>query len=164
MEAVFGPLWVACLILSIIGLACLAAELFMPGFGVSGICGILCLAAVCVILFLTASPLVASIVTLVFAVLIVVMFIVFVHSMKKGLLFRSPIVLKDRIEAEAVKPSTGSLEELIGKTGVAVTPLRPVGIALIDGKRYSVETQATFAEKNSKITVLSVDGTKITVK
>ena len=164
MEAVFGPLWLPCLILTLIGLALLITELFLPGFGVAGISGVLCLIAVCVIQFATNKPLVAILVTAVLGVILVVMVILFMHSMKNGLLFRSPIVLKDRIEAEAVKPSSGTLEHLIGKTGTAMTPLRPSGIALIDGQRYSVETQATFIEKDSEVTVLAVDGTTITVQ
>ena len=164
MEAVFGAMWIPCLVLSILGVAFLIAELFLPGFGVSGICGVLCLIAVSVIQFLTNKPLPATLVTVVLGVILIVMVVLFMRSMKNGLLFRSPIVLKDRIESEAV-PSPGALtEELVGKTGTALTPLRPSGIALIDGKRYSVETQATFVEKGSEITVLSVDGPRITVK
>ena len=64
METVFGSLWVPCLILSIIGIAFLIGELFLPGFGVSGICGVLCLIAVCVMQFMTAPPLVATLVTI----------------------------------------------------------------------------------------------------
>ena len=164
MEAVFGPLWLPCLILTLIGLALLITELFLPGFGVAGISGVLCLIAVCVIQFATNKPLVAILVTAVLGVILIIMVILFMHSMKNGLLFRSPIVLKDRIEAEAVKPSSGTLEHLIGKTGTALTPLRPSGIVLIEGQRYSVETQATFLEKDSEVTVLAVDGTKITVQ
>lgn len=164
MEAVFGALWVPCLVLSILGIAFLIAELFMPGFGVSGICGVLCLIAVCVIQFMTAEPLTAILVTAVLGAILIAMVVVFMKSLKKGLLFRSPIVLKDRIEAEAVKPSSGSLEHLIGKTGKTLTPLRPSGIAVIDGQRYSVETQATFIDRDSEVTVLKVDGTKITVQ
>ncbi len=164
MTAVFGALWVPCLVLTLLGLAFLIAELFLPGFGVSGISGVLCLIAVCVIQFMTATPLVACLVTGVLAIVLIVMVVLFIRSLKGGALFRSPIVLKDRIEAEAVKPSSGSLEHLIGKTGTALTPLRPSGIALIEGQRYSVETQATFTEKGSTVTVLKVDGTKITVE
>jgi membrane-bound serine protease (ClpP class) len=150
--------------LSILGIAFLIAELFMPGFGVSGICGVLCLIAVCVIQFMTAEPLTAILVTAVLGAILIAMVVVFMKSLKKGLLFRSPIVLKDRIEAEAVKPSSGSLEHLIGKTGKTLTPLRPSGIAVIDGQRYSVETQAMFIDRDSEVTVLKVDGTKITVQ
>ncbi len=164
MEAVFGAMWVPCLILSVIGIALLITELFLPGFGVSGISGVLCLIAVCVIQFMTNNPLTATLVTVVLGVILIVMVVLFMHSMKNGLLFRSPIVLKDRIEADAVRISEGSYQDLIGKTGTALTPLRPSGIALIDGQRYSVETQAMFLEKDSPITVISVNGTKITVQ
>lgn len=164
MATVFGALWVPCLILSILGIAFLIGELFLPGFGVSGICGILCLIAVCVMQFMSASPLVATLVTVVLGLVLLVMIIIFMRSMKNGLLFRSPIVLKEKIESEAADPAKGSSEALIGKTGTALTPLRPSGIALIDGKRYSVESQAVFVEKDSEITVIAVDGPKITVK
>ena len=164
MAAVFGALWIPCLILSLLGIAFLIAELFLPGFGVSGIFGVLCLIAVCVMQFATVKPLTAILVTVVLGLILIAMVIFFMRSMKNGLLFRSPIVLKERIESEAIKPSTGAMEDLIGKTGVALTPLRPSGIALIDGERYSVESQATFIEKDSTITVLKVDGPKITVQ
>jgi membrane-bound serine protease (ClpP class) len=164
MEALFGAYWIPCLIFSILGIALLVVEMFLPGFGITGSLGILSLIGVCVVQFMTNKPLVAVLVTAVLGLIIVIMVILFMRSLKNGLLFRSPIVLKDKIEADAVKLSTGSLEELIGKSGIAETPLRPSGIALIGGKRYSVETEATFIEKGSEITVLSVDGTKITVK
>ena len=164
MVSLFGPLWIPCLALFLIGMALLIMELFLPGFGASGICGILCLVAVIVIQFMTNRPSVAWIVTGAVLLILLIMIVLFMHSMKNGMLFRSPIVLKEQIEAEAIKPSSESLETLIGKTGTAVTPLRPSGIALIDGKRYSVETQATFVDKDAEVTVLGVDGTKITVR
>ena len=163
MEAIFGALWLPCLILCIIGIALLVIELLLPGFGVSGIMGILCLLAVIVIEFLTASPTVAYIVAAVIVAILILMIVLFMRSMNKGLLFRSPIVLKDRLEAEPLTPASGALDALIGKQGTAVTPLRPSGIALIDGKRYSVLSQATFIEKDAPVTVVAVDGTKITV-
>ncbi len=164
MATVFGSLWIPCLVLSILGIAFLIGELFLPGFGVAGICGVMCLIAVCVMQFMSASPLVATLVTIVLALVLVVMVILFMRSMKNGMLFRSPIVLKDQIESEAVNLSDSKPETLIGKAGIALTPLRPSGIALIDGKRYSVETQATFTEKDSVVTVIAVDGPKITVR
>ena len=164
MVAIFGALWVPCLILCLFGLALLIVELMLPGFGISGIAGVLCLVAVIVIEFLTASATTAYIVAAVLLAILVLMIVLFARSMSGGVLFRSPIVLKDKIEAEAVKPSSGSLEELIGKKGVAVTPLRPSGIVLIDGKRFSVETQATFVDRDASVTVVAVDGTKITVE
>lgn len=163
MVAIFGALWVPCLILCLLGLALLIIELLLPGFGVSGIMGILCLLAVIVIEFLTASATTAYIVAAVLIAILILMVVLFIRSMKGGLLFRSPIVLKDQIDAEAVKLTSGPLDDLIGRKGTAVTPLRPSGIVLIDGKRYSVESQATFVDRDAEVTVVSVEGTKITV-
>lgn len=163
MVAIFGALWVPCLILCLLGLALLIIELLLPGFGVSGIMGILCLLAVIVIEFLTASETTAYIVAVVLIAILILMVVLFIRSMKGGLLFRSPIVLKDQIDAEAVKLTSGPLDDLIGRKGTAVTPLRPSGIVLIDGKRYSVESQATFVDRDAEVTVVSVEGTKITV-
>lgn len=163
MEAIFGALWVPCLILCIIGIALLIIELLLPGFGVSGIMGILCLIAVIVIQFMTASATTAYIVSAVLIAILILMVLLFMRSMKKGVLFRSPIVLKERIEAEAANPETFSPEMLIGKEGTAITPLRPSGIVLIDGKRYSVESQAVFVEKDANVKVIAVEGNKIIV-
>ena len=163
MEEIFGARWVPFLILSIIGIALLVIELMLPGFGVSGIMGILCLIAVIVIQFLTASATTAYIVAAVIVAILILMMVLFMRSMKKGLLFRSPIVLKDQLAAEPLQPTSGSVDDLVGKTGTAVTALRPSGIVQIDGKRYSVMTQATFIEKDAPVTVIAVDGTKITV-
>ena len=87
MEALFGTMWLACLICFIIGIVLLLIELCLPGFGVSGICGVLCLIAVCVIQFLTAKPLAAILVTAVLGLILIAMLIVFMRSMKNGVLF-----------------------------------------------------------------------------
>ena len=163
MEAIFGALWIPCLVLCLIGMALLIIELLLPGFGVSGIMGILCMIAVIVIQFLTASPTTAYIVSAVLLAILILMIVLFMRSMKNGILFRSPIVLKDKIDAKAVSYTSDTEESLVGKHGTAVTPLRPSGTALIDGKRYSVSTQAVFLDKGTDITVIAVDGNKITV-
>lgn len=163
MEAIFGALWVPCLVLCVIGIALLIIELLLPGFGVSGIMGILCTVAVIVIQFLTASPTTAYIVSAVLIAVMVLMVILFMKSMKNGVLFRSPIVLKEKIDVKTTEQDPALSESLIGKQGTAVTPLRPSGIALIDGKRYSVSTQAVFADRGTAVTVIAVDGNKITV-
>jgi membrane-bound serine protease (ClpP class) len=80
-----------------------------------------------------------------------------IRSIQKGLLFRSPIVLKEHIGVSASVPAKPE-EDLVGKTGVVVTPLRPSGTILIDGKRVNVKTQARFIEKDQTVTVIASDG------
>ena len=142
MEAIFGVLWVPCLLCFIVGVVLLVIELCLPGFGVAGCVGTLCFGAVIVMQFMTNNPSTASLVSLVMALIIILLVAMLIRSIQKGLLFRSPIVLKD----------------LVGKTGVVVTPLRPSGTILIDGKRVNVKTQARFIEKDQTVTVIASDG------
>ncbi|GMV66599.1 MAG: hypothetical protein AMXMBFR75_23950 [Candidatus Hinthialibacteria bacterium] len=56
------------------------------------------------------------------------------------------------------------LEDLVGKTGVAATDLRPAGVALIDQKRVDVVTEGMFVDKGSSIIVASVDSNRVVVR
>ena len=101
MEFLFGPMWLPCLICFIAGIVLLVVELCMPGFGVAGFSGIACCIAVIVMQYTTNSPLVASIVSLVMLAIIIFLAILLIRSLNSGKLFRSPIVLKDKIESDA---------------------------------------------------------------
>lgn len=77
----------------------------------------------------------------------------------------SKITLKDRLTEEAGYSSINeTYEELVGKTGVTMTDLRPVGTIRIDDEEYSAISNAQWVEKDSKIIVEEVDGTRILVK
>lgn len=54
--------------------------------------------------------------------------------------------------------------ELVGRSGVATTSLRPAGQAEIDGERYDVVTDGTFVEGGVAITVASVEGFSLVVE
>lgn len=157
MEAFFGPLWLPCLICFVVGIIFLVIELCLPGFGIAGCAGILCCGAVIAMQYATTTPLVATIVSAVMLAIIAILVIVFIRSISNGRLFRSPIVLKDRIEEDASSVARVP-EQLIGKTGVVLTTLRPAGTVLINGKRYPAKTQAAFVEKGATVTVVASDG------
>ena len=157
MEVIFGSLWLPCLICFIAGVILLVVELCLPGFGIAGCGGILCCGAVVVMQFMTNSPLVASLISFVMAAIIVFLVVMFIRSISGGRLFRSPIVLKDQIDSDATDAAKKA-PELIGKTGVVLTTLRPSGTILIDGMRYPAKSQAAFLEKGASVTVIGSDG------
>jgi membrane-bound serine protease (ClpP class) len=45
----------------------------------------------------------------------------------------------------------------LGKTGVALSPLRPTGIVEIDGERVEVATEGDFIAAGSRIKVVAMD-------
>jgi membrane-bound serine protease (ClpP class) len=53
---------------------------------------------------------------------------------------------------------------LAGREGVAVTTLRPSGMARIEGVKYSVVTGGELIEKNQPVRVVKVEGSRIVVK
>jgi len=53
---------------------------------------------------------------------------------------------------------------LVGKTGVALTPLRPAGTVRIGDERYDVITEGTHVDPNSTVRVVRVEGDKIVVR
>lgn len=57
---------------------------------------------------------------------------------------------------EEKTPATGP--GLVGKTGITLTTLRPVGKARIEGRTVIVETEGEYIDKGSTVTVLSVEG------
>ena len=54
--------------------------------------------------------------------------------------------------------------ELLHQTGVAYTPLRPSGTALLDGKRIDVVTEGPFVERGAPIQVVAVEGVRVVVR
>src|SRR4051812_17347850 len=54
--------------------------------------------------------------------------------------------------------------ELLNQTGSAITPLRPSGTALINGKRVDVVTEGSMIERNAPIKVVAVEGMRVVVR
>jgi membrane-bound serine protease (ClpP class) len=55
-------------------------------------------------------------------------------------------------------------DALLDEEGLAVTQLRPSGIARIDGTRYDVVTRGEMVDKNAHIKVIHVAGNRVVVR
>jgi membrane-bound serine protease (ClpP class) len=55
-------------------------------------------------------------------------------------------------------------ENLIGCSGESATVLRPSGMVVLNGKKYSAVTEGEFIEKGAKIMVEKVEGSRIVVR
>jgi membrane-bound serine protease (ClpP class) len=54
--------------------------------------------------------------------------------------------------------------ELLHCTGMAITPLRPSGAALINGKRVDVVTEGAMVDQGASIKVVAVEGMRVVVR
>ncbi|MDE7070538.1 MAG: hypothetical protein K2O86_01015 [Clostridia bacterium] len=164
----FSDIGIIPAILLILGTIFIIVEIFQPGFGFFGICGIiLVLAGMAVRLFMSkrGSLIVQFFVMLIcVAVVVCVALLIMLRSLKKGKLSRTGLVQKTLAVSEGITGGTEDFSQLLGKVGVSTSVLRPSGNAVIDGKLYSVVSQSALIEKGKDIEVIAVEGVKITVK
>lgn len=75
------------------------------------------------------------------------------------------LTLKDRLTKEAGYSSLNiEYEKLIGKQGITLTDLRPVGTIRVNDQDYSAISNAEWIPKQTKVEIVQVDGTRILVK
>ncbi|MGN1148344.1 MAG: NfeD family protein [Lachnospiraceae bacterium] len=149
------------IILFIAGFVFLAIEVAVPGFGLPGISGIICLVAG---VFLAADSFQEGvIITLVVLALLGVMFVILLRLLASGKL-KSPLVLKEEQTREEGYISSSDMNFLLGKEGVAVTDLRPSGSGDFDGVKLDVLSEGSYISKGTLLVISKVEGSKLIVK
>ncbi|MFS0780864.1 nodulation protein NfeD [Bacillus sp. 1P06AnD] len=149
------------LVLFVIGIALILLELIIPG----GVVGTLGFAAIVGSLFIAGesnthmaiSILIALVVSLAVSILMVKVF-------GKQMKFFRRMILTDSTNSESGYVSNINRLDLIGRTGVAVTPLRPSGIAFIDEERIDVVTEGSFIPTGSEVKIVKTEGSRIVVR
>lgn len=152
--------WIAMMAL-LVGLGCVIFEMFHPGFGAPGIAGAVLL--VVSVIMSVRSFLEAVIMTFIILVLLTIAFILVVKSAQKGHLSRK-LILNDAQGEKYKGLDNSSAIKLIGKSGIAVTFLRPSGTAKFEGKMLDVVSNGEFIPKDTEIKIVKVEGVRIVVE
>lgn len=144
------------ILLCIVGLALVFAEMLIPGFGVFGILGSVCLLGTA---FLVAKVygITAFLITVV--LLVIAFALMIVLAKKSG--FYNKVVLRDKQEAQDFDEST--LQSLLGAEGVTQTTLRPFGVADFQGKMVDVCSNGDFIDRGKRVRVTQIQGKTVTV-
>ncbi|MBU2648879.1 NfeD family protein [bacterium] len=80
-------------------------------------------------------------------------------------LAKSPVTLRKILSSEqGVSVQQKSLRRYLGMEGVAITDLRPSGIAIIAKERLDVVTEGKYLAKDAPLIVVSVTGNQIIVR
>ena len=175
----FAPLYIMGLaesweiVLFGVGVLLMIAEIFViPGFGVPGVLGLV------LMVFSLGASLVGN-VGLEFpeteqinrAIWVLVLsigtFIVMLFSIGRSLPQNNRLrflVLSDTAGSVNDPEEAARNLDLVGKTGTSLTPLRPSGTAMIDGKRVDVSTEGEFIEAQEPIEVMRATGNRVTVR
>ena len=143
------------------GVGLIVLEVFLPGFGVPGISGIVLLG---IGLAMTGSGYgaMAAMGVLIATIAIVAIAIsISLRSASKGALSKSPLFLGKN---DAFKSEPDDMNVFLGKSGVTRSVLRPAGIADFDGVRLDVVTEGDFIELGETVTITRVEGGRIVVR
>ena len=148
--------------LILVGLALVAVEVtVVPGFNVIGVMGVVG-AAVGVVYAFVELGLVGRLTTLAATLL--------AAGALGYLLWDSGawdrFILSDslRRDADADAEEHAGRSRMLGHTGTAVTPLRPGGVAEVDGTRLDVETEGAFVAAGSRVRVVALDRRRYIVR
>ncbi|TQR46051.1 nodulation efficiency protein NfeD [Paenibacillus popilliae] len=156
-----GLAGVETIVLFIIGLILLALELFIPSFGILGILGSLSLITGVVRAANDTADALMSLGIAFAAALVVVIIVVRVFK-HRGIW--NKFILRDSLTTDEGYVSNINHTELLGKTGRALTTLRPSGTALIGDIKYDVVTDGGFISRDEEIEVVEVEGVRIVVR
>lgn len=145
----------------VLGAGLIIVEVFLPGFGLPGISGIVLIGAGIVIAGMHFGALTAVGVLLVLIAVLAVLISWVLRSASRGGVCRSELFLSDK---EELHRGQGDMQVLVGRTGMTTSVLRPAGIGDFDGVRLNVVTEGGFIESGTPIEIVSVDGSRIVVR
>ena len=144
----------------LLGAALIIVEVFLPGFGLPGISGMVLIGAGVLLAAMHYGMLTAVGILLVVIAVLAVLISWVLRAAARGGMGRSELFLDDKQELEY----HGDMQVLVGKTGKTGSVLRPAGIGDFDGVRLNVVTEGDFVERDMPIEIISVDGARIVVR
>jgi membrane-bound serine protease (ClpP class) len=152
------------------GLILLAVEILVtPGFGLAGVLGVAALLSGLSLSLVgggaTWDFILKAVSRVIFSLLLAVVGSLVLLRFLPRLPFGKRLILHTGLgarEGYASPPETD--RQWLGKGGVAISPLRPSGIADIDGERVDVISDGEFIEPGAEIVVTRVDGNRIVVR
>ena len=152
------------LICFVFGLGLLIVEVFLPGFGLPGISGIMLEIAAIVLTYMNHGGLAALGVTLMILAVIAVAISLALRSVNKGKLSKSPVILTDTANTADGYVANADMDVFLGREGVTTTVLRPSGLAEFDGVKLNVVSDGEYVAKDVTVRVDRVEGARVVVR
>jgi len=143
--------------------ALIIAEVFVPSGGLISIFALACLIGGAVIFFRHSAT--AGWIGVGIAAVMIPTVLIFAYRIFPKTRFGKSVTLTppERQQGDAI-PDTSELKEMLGKVGVVITPLRPVGMCDFAGKRVECVAESGYVDKDKKVKVIDIESTQLTVR
>lgn len=158
------------IILFIVGVILLLVEIFViPGFGITGILGIILMIAalffglITDIDIATTNAISLAIIQLASTFVLTAIVIFFIWKFLPKSQTFNKLILNENLKSKSGYAAKPEIENLVGKVGKSITDLRPAGSILIDNQRIDVVTEGDYIEKDNEVIVKRVEGSKVIV-
>lgn len=145
--------------LIVIGIVLITLEIFLPG-GILGILAAICFIAAVIIAFKEGEDSTLGLITLGGVLCIGMAYLFFFTVLMPQTKMGQRFSLQTNIDGKG----TSDTQNLLYREGVALTDLRPGGIARIDGERIDVVAVVGYLSKGSTLRVVEIDGSRISVQ
>ena len=154
-------------LLFLIGVGLIALEIFViPGFGIAGVLGITLMLGSVFFVFDKAYDFRTAVLWLSVSVILsagmIILAVVYLPETQLFRRFALSTVMDTEMGYHSSSPE--NFQGYLGKSGTALTPLRPAGTARIADRRVDVVTTGDFIPQNSDIKVIEVEGSKVFVE
>lgn len=152
------------LVCFVLGIILLTVEVFMPGFGLPGISGVIFELISIVLTYFNHGGMAALGVTVIILAVIAIVISLALRSVNHGKLSKSAMILN---ETESVAEGYVAIQDMdvfLGREGVTTTVLRPTGMAEFDGVKLNVQADGEYIAKGVSVQVQRVDGARIMVR
>ena len=158
------------LLLFAAGVILIGVEAFaLPGFGIAGVAGILAVIGALALSLVGAGATIAIVINALGRVAVALLVAMAAGAALLRFLPRLPfgrqLILREDLGADEGYTSPPPEDaRWRGRAGTAVSPLRPAGIADIDGERVDVVSDGSFIDAGTPIVVTRVDGNRLVVR
>lgn len=144
--------------LLVVGILLMVIEVaVIPGFGIAGLLGLLLLGAGTVMVWVLYGAALGT-GSLVLSIILSAVIIWFFFKSRAS----RRLQLEDKILGDS--SSVPSLVHLVGRRGVVTKPLRPSGIAELDGEPYDVVSEGQFIDQGAAVVVVRISTNSIVVE
>jgi membrane-bound serine protease (ClpP class) len=150
-------------LLYLVSAALIVAEVFIPSGGIISIFAFISMVGGVAIFFQYSTFI--GVMGIIIALIMIPTVLIIAYKIFPKTSFGNSVTLTppNRQQGDAI-PDTDKIKELLGRTAMVISPLRPVGMCDFDGQRVECVAESGYIEENEKVKVIKVEGTQLTVR